>query len=363
MSVMEQTIAQPSIEQLYEEAVKLLQELITIPSFSREEQATAHALQQMLARRGIITERSANNVWARNKHFDPQKPTLLLNSHHDTVKPNTGYTLDPFLPIVSDGKLFGLGSNDAGGCLVSLIAAFRYFYEREYLAYNLVLAATAEEEISGAGGIESLLPELGAIDCAIVGEPTRMDLAIAERGLLVLDCISKGTSGHAARNEGDNAIYKAMKDIEWFQHYRFPKSSPLLGDCSMNVTMIQAGTQHNVVPDQCRFTVDVRVNDQYQLEEILATVQEQVVADVQPRSMRLRPSAIDRHHPLVLAGMALGKKTFGSATLSDQALLPVPSLKMGPGDSARSHSADEFIYLHEIREGIEGYISLLQHLL
>lgn len=347
----------------FRDAVMLLQQLIATPSISREEQATAALIFQFLQRHGMRPRQWRNNVWARNKHFHPGKPTLLLHSHHDTVKPNPGYTRAPFRPSVEDGKLYGLGSNDAGGCLVSLLAVFRHFYEYDSLTYNLVFAAGAEEEISGEGGVEGLLPQLGKIDCALVGEPTGMEMAVAEKGLLVLDCSVEGTAGHAARNEGDNAIYKALSDIEWFRDYRFPKSSPLLGDCRMSVTMIGAGVQHNVVPATCSFSVDVRVNDCYQHEEILDTVRRNVACTVKPRSVRLRATRIDEGHPLVMAGKTLGKSAFGSATLSDKALMPFPALKMGPGDSVRSHMADEFIYLSEIEDGVAGYISLLNHIL
>lgn len=352
-----------AIAQLNCEAIALLQQLVATPSFSREEQATAQLLYHFLLRHGMLPQQSGNNIWARNKYFNPAKPTLLLNSHHDTVKPNKGYTRDPFMPTVEDGKLYGLGSNDAGASLVALLAAFRHFYHKDDLAYNLLFAASAEEEISGADGIVSLLPEVGVIDCAIVGEPTGMEMAIAEKGLLVLDCTTTGISGHAARDEGENAIYKALPDMDWFRNYRFPKSSSLLGDCKMSVTMISAGVQHNVVPANCAFTVDVRVNDCYTPEEILDTVRNHVACDVKPRSLRLRATRIEETHPLAMAGKALGKSTFGSATLSDKALMPFPALKMGPCDSARSHTPDEFIYLSEIEEGIATYIALLKQML
>ena len=347
-------------EKLYSEALALLQELISTPSFSREEEKTATLLAEFLKGQGVEVHQHLHNVWAFNRHYNPKLPTLLLNSHHDTVKPNAGYTRNPFEPVIEEGKLFGLGSNDAGGCLVSLIATFLHFYEREDLQYNLVLAATAEEEISGRNGIESILPKLGAVDAALVGEPTEMHLAVAEKGLLVLDCVAKGKAGHAAREEGINAIYEALADIRWFHTYRFEKESAFLGPVKMSVTMVQAGTQHNVVPDTCSFTVDVRLTDAYSMEEVLETVRQHVKAEVTPRSTRLKPSSIPLQHPLVQAGMGLGRKTYGSPTTSDQALLPVPSLKMGPGFSGRSHMADEFIYLQEIKEGIELYIHLLK---
>lgn len=348
------------VERLVEDSKTLLKELIAIPSFSKEEDKTGDRIEFFLKENGIKTFRKKNNIWAYNLHFDKSKPTILLNSHHDTVKPNPGYTRDPFSASVEEGKLFGLGSNDAGGCLVSLIATFRYFYHKKDLNYNFCLAATAEEEISGLNGLELIVPELGLLDFAIVGEPTLMNLAVAERGLMVLDCEAHGKAGHAARKEGENAIYKAIKDIEWFRTYQFPKESALFGPISMNVTIIEAGSQHNVVPASCKFTVDIRVTDAYENEELLELIQKEVNCTVTPRSTRLKPSSIPLDHPIVESGVALGKETYGSPTTSDQALLSIPSLKMGPGDSARSHMADEFIYLEEIDSGINDYITLLE---
>jgi acetylornithine deacetylase len=349
---------------LQQEAVELLKQLIATPSFSKEEDKTAAILFHFLSQRTVHVQQTGNNVWVRNIHYDASKPTILLNSHHDTVKPNKGYTKDPFTPEIQDGKLFGLGSNDAGGPLVSLIAAFLYFNNREDLSHNLVLLASAEEEISGKNGVERVLPELGPVAFALVGEPTQMQMAVAERGLMVLDCVSHGRAGHAARNEGDNAIYKALKDIEWFSTYQFPKVSELLGPVKMSVTVIEtANKAHNVVPAQCSFVVDTRVNELYTFEEILATIREQVHCDVQPRSMRLRSTAIALDHPLVQAGLKLGRSYYGSPTTSDKALMPFPALKMGPGDSARSHTADEYIFLEEIKEGIELYVRLLEEVL
>ena len=352
-----------SIKSLSQEAILLLKKLIETPSFSKEEDQTALILENFFRSKSIPFHKKKNNLWAFNRYFDASKPTLLLNSHHDTVKPNKSWTLNPFVALEEDGKLYGLGSNDAGGCLVSLIAAFCHFYDQEGLAYNIVIAATAEEEISGKEGLEIVVPELPAISFAIVGEPTEMHLAVAEKGLVVLDCTAKGTSGHAAREEGENAIYKAIKDIEWIKNYQFPKVSPTLGPVKMSVTIVNAGTQHNVVPDSCTFTVDVRATDQYSLEEIINTIQENIESTVAPRSIRLRPSSIPVDHPIVEAGRKLGRSTYGSPTTSDQALLDCPSLKMGPGHSARSHSADEFIYLHEIEEGIGQYITMLEDVL
>jgi acetylornithine deacetylase len=351
------------IEQLYNDALELLKQLIATPSFSKEEGKTADIIEVFLKYKNVEACRFLNNVWSRNKYFDKSKPTILLNSHHDTVKPNKGYTLDPFAPLAKDGKLFGLGSNDAGGCLVSLLATFVYFYEHTDLKYNLVLAATAEEEISGKDGIEILLPRLPKINFGIVGEPTQMNMAVAEKGLLVIDCTSHGTAGHAAREEGDNAIYKAMKDIEWFRQYKYDKVSDLLGPLKMTVTMINAGSQHNVVPDECKFTVDIRVNELYDFEEVLGIIRQNTTCEILPRSTRLRSSAIALDNFLVKAGIELGRTYFGSPTTSDKALMNFPALKMGPGDSARSHTADEFIFTDEIKEGIELYIKLFDKVL
>lgn len=350
-------------ETLVDNSIELLQKLIRTPSFSKEENHTALAIELFLQQRGIKTHRKLNNIWAYNKFFDAAKPTILLNSHHDTVKPNSGYLRNPFAADIEEGKLYGLGSNDAGGCLVSLIATFLYFYNQENLKYNLCIAATAEEEISGNNGLELIIPNLGLLEFAIVGEPTLMQLAIAERGLMVLDCVANGKAGHAAREEGDNAIYKALKDIEWFRTYEFSKKSKLFGPIKMSVTIIEAGSQHNVVPATCKFTVDVRVTDAYRNEEVLKIIRQYVGCDVIPRSTRLKPSSISKDHPIVIAGIALGRETYGSPTTSDQALLDIPSLKMGPGDSARSHMADEFIYIDEIKEGIALYIKLISRII
>lgn len=347
------------VETLTKDAIELLKDLIQTESFSKQEDETAAIIEEFFRERNIPYRRKKNNIWARNKYFDASKPTVLLNSHHDTVKPNPSWTLNPLNPLVKDGKLYGLGSNDAGGCLVSLIATFCYFYYKTDLKYNVIIAATAEEEISGREGLEMVVPELPEIEFAIVGEPTQMHLAVAEKGLLVLDCIAHGKSGHAARDEGENALYKAVKDIAWFQNYKFQKVSENLGPIKMSVTMINAGSQHNVVPDTCKFTVDIRVTEQYTLEEITDVVKKNIESEVVPRSIRLRPSSIPKEHPIVQAGISMGRNTYGSPTTSDQALLDCPSLKMGPGDSARSHTADEFIYLDEIEEGIKLYITML----
>jgi acetylornithine deacetylase len=353
-----------TIQDLQKKATDLLKQLIATPSFSKEEDNTATLIENWLRQQHVESNRLQNNVWATNRHYDASKPTILLNSHHDTVKPNRSYTLDPFEPLEKDGKLFGLGSNDAGGALVSLIAAFVHFHERAQMSHNLILAATAEEEISGHHGIELLLPELGRIDWGIVGEPTTMQLAVAEKGLLVLDCVAHGQAGHAAREEGENAVYKAIPDMEWFRSYRWSRVSDLLGPVKMSVTVANTDNKaHNVIPSQFHFVVDVRVNELYHFEEILETIRSYVQCDVNPRSLRMRSSSIPIDHPVVRAGISAGRKYYGSPTTSDKALMPFPALKTGPGDSARSHTADEYIFVREIHEGIVSYIQLLETLL
>ncbi len=348
------------LQSLQQEAKQLLKELIVTPSFSKEENATATIIEQFLIQRGVQAHRIQNNIWATNLHFDESKPSILLNSHHDTVKPNKSYTLDPFSAIEQDGKLFGLGSNDAGGCLVSLITCFIYFYTSEQLPFNLVLLASAEEEISGLNGVELALKHIPSIDFGIVGEPTLLEMAIAERGLMVLDVEATGVAGHAAREEGENALYKLLKDIEWFRNYQFEKVSPLLGAVKMSVTVIETDNKtHNIVPSSCKMVVDVRVNELYTFEEILATIEANITSSVKPRSLRLKSSGISLDHVVVKAGLSLGKSYCGSVTTSDKALMPFPALKIGPGDSARSHSADEFIFIKEIEEGVLTYIQLL----
>ena len=348
---------------LQQSAIELLKQLISTPSFSKEEHKTADILRSFLEKHGVPVKNVQHNVYARNAHYDDSKPTILLNSHHDTVKPNKNYTLDPFTPVEKDGKLFGLGSNDAGGPLVSLIAAFLYFYQRSDLKYNLVLAASAEEEISGKDGIELVLPHIGKIDCAIVGEPTQMQMAVAERGLMVLDCTAHGKAGHAARNEGENSIYKAIKDIEWLSSYQFEKVSELLGPVKMTVTSIETENKaHNVVPSECRFIVDVRINELFSHEEVFSIIEKNLQSQATMRSDRMRSSMIPLDHPLVKAGLKLERSYYGSPTSSDKALMPFPALKIGPGDSARSHTADEFIFVDEIKEGIDLYIKLLEQI-
>lgn len=349
-------------QEITQDAIALLKQLIANQSFSREENLTGDILEEFFRERNIPFRRKINNLWAKNKHFNPELPTVLLNSHHDTVKPNSSWTLNPFEPLVKNGKLFGLGSNDSGGCLVSLLATFCYFYYRNDLKFNVLFVASAEEEISGANGLELLIKEnnLPEISFAIVGEPTEMHLAIAEKGLMVVDCTAHGVAGHAAREEGENAIYKAIKDIHWIQNYEFPKVSPVLGKMKMSVTIINAGKQHNVVPDTCNFTIDCRVTEQYTLEETLETIRQNIDSEADARSIRLNPSSISMEHPIVKAGIEMNRKTYGSPTTSDQAVLNCQSLKMGPGHSERSHTADEFIFLSEIEEGIDLYIGMLR---
>ncbi|MEL6304447.1 MAG: M20 family metallo-hydrolase [Bacteroidota bacterium] len=347
-------------ETLFEKALDLLKELIATPSFSSEEDKTADAIATWLQSFGVTTQRQDNNVYAFNKHYEEGKPTLLLNSHHDTVKPNTAYTKDPFHPHVEDGKLFGLGSNDAGGCLVSLLATFVHFYERSDLNHNIIIAATAEEESAGEKSLRGLLPILPKIDVAVVGEPTLMDLAIAEKGLIVFDAKVSGTPSHAAHPNDNNSIYNTISVLDWFEKFRFEKVSEVLGEVKMTVTQLNAGKQHNVVPAHVDMVVDVRVNDCYSNTEVSELLQQEAPCEMTPRSLRLNSSAIDADHDLVKSGLQMGRKTYGSPTLSDQAALSCQSVKLGPGDSTRSHSADEFIYVREIEEGIDLYIKILE---
>lgn len=346
----------------YYEAIDLLKEMIATPSVSREEKAVADLLQARWERDGHKVFRKGNNLWIIAPGFDFGKPTLLLNSHIDTVKPASGWSRDPFTPEEDDEeRLYGLGSNDAGASVVSLYAAFRQL-ERLEQSYNLILLASCEEEVSGKNGIESVLPELPPIAFAVVGEPTGMRPAVAEKGLMVLDCVEHGKAGHAAREEGINAITLAMKDIEWFSSYRFPEQSAFLGPVKMTVTIIHAGTQHNVVPDLCEFTVDIRSNECYTNEQLFELIKRHVACEVKARSFRLSSTRTDLDHPFVQRAIILGREPFGSPTLSDQALMRFPSVKMGPGDSARSHSADEYIVGMEIREAIDLYVRLLNGL-
>ncbi|MBQ4804051.1 M20 family metallo-hydrolase [Aquimarina sp. MMG015] len=350
------------IQELTNKAIELLHELIETQSFSSEEEETALLIEDWFNKYNIPFERENNNIWAYNKNFDETKPTILLNSHHDTVKPNGNYTNDPFKAFVEDGKLYGLGSNDAGGSLVSLIATFTYFYDRDDLKYNFVIAASAEEESSGPLGLKSILKYLKNVEFAVVGEPTLMQLAIAEKGLLVLDVSVKGTASHAAHPNDDNAIYNTLEVIEWFKNYTFENGSETLGEVKMTVTQINAGNQHNVVPSHCNLVIDIRVNDKYKNQEVLEIVKQAMPnnVEVQPRSLHLGSSSIPKDHAIVKSGIVLERTTYGSPTLSDQSVLSCPSLKLGPGDSTRSHSADEFIYVDEIKEGVELYIKILE---
>ncbi len=346
--------------------VKLLESLIAVPSISRQEHGTADLLEQVLSETGIETSRIYNNVWALQPHYNSELPTLLLNSHHDTVKPSPSYTRDPYSATVADGRIYGLGSNDAGASVVTLANLFARMYN-ERLPFNLVLALTAEEEVMGEHGMRAMLPhfeESGIrIDMALVGEPTGMRPAVAERGLVVLDCVAHGVSGHAARNEGVNALYNALDDIERLRHYRFPKDSDVLGPIGINVTQIQAGRQHNVIPDECRFVVDVRTTDAYTNEETVEILRSVIESEATPRSTRVRASVISENHPLVRAASATCGATFVSPTTSDMALMwNFPSLKMGPGESARSHTADEFVMIDEIYDAVDKYTSLIDNL-
>ena len=343
------------------DAVSLLEQLIAISSFSKEENTVADFLERYIEIKGYVASRKDNNVWILSPGFDTSRPTILLNSHIDTVRPVAGWNRNPLIPSIENGRLYGLGSNDAGASVVCLLQAFFYLTQQQH-AYNLIFAASAEEEISGKNGLENLLSELPKIDFAIVGEPTQMNLAVAEKGLMVLDCTVHGQAGHAARNEGVNAIYRALADIEWFKTFEFAKKTDLLGPVKMSVTQINAGTQHNVIPDKCTFVVDVRSNEMYSNQDILDEIRKHVGCDVNARSTRLSSTATPLHHPIVKRGRELNRTLFGSPTLSDQSLMPFPSLKMGPGDSARSHTADEFILLSEIKESIEIYTQLLDGL-
>ena len=349
-------------DKIVSDSIELLMAMIEIPSLSREEKDVADYLEEKFIQWGLRPARHGNNLWMRSAKWSDGKPVILLNSHVDTVHPNKGWTYAPYKATLEEGRITGLGSNDAGASVVSLLGLFRYFYGTDNLPFNLIYCASAEEEISGEHGVASVLDRLGKIDLAIVGEPTQMQIAIAEKGLIVLDCEAKGRSGHAARNEGENAIYKAIKDIQILEAYRFPLESAVLGPVKMTVTQIEAGVQHNVVPDSCRFVVDVRTNEYYTNEEAFQIISGIIQSEVRPRSFRLNSSGISADHPLVQSGIKMGLHIYGSPTTSDQAVIPYPSIKMGPGDSARSHTANEYILTSEIREGIATYIRLLEEL-
>nr|WP_319400222.1 M20 family metallo-hydrolase [uncultured Carboxylicivirga sp.] len=349
-------------EQYTSEAIDLLKKMIQIQSFSREEEEVATLMAGYLASKGVEVKRQGNNVWCWASNFEASKPTILLNSHLDTVKPSSSWSYDPFMATLEGDKLTGLGSNDAGAPLVSLMATFLTLKDTNQ-EYNLVFAATAEEEVSGKNGVSSILSELGKIDLAIVGEPTQMHMAVAEKGLMVIDCEAHGKTGHAARNEGVNALYKALPDIEWFKNYKFENVSPHLGEVKMTVTQIECGSQHNVVPDSCKFVVDIRLNECYSNKELHDIITKHVNSEVVPRSFRLNSSSISLDHPIVKKGIELGREYYGSPTTSDQAVMDFTTIKMGPGDSARSHTPDEYIHLSEIKEGIQLYISILDGLI
>ena len=344
--------------ELLSDAIALLKDLIATPSISREEDAAAQVFENQLKAYELKYERKGNNIWCLSPKWEEGKPTLLLNAHIDTVKPVASWTRNPFEPTLEDDILYGLGSNDCGGGLVTLLQVYRYFLEQES-PYNLIYLASAEEEVSGANGISCVLPLLPKIDVAIVGEPTKMQPAVAEKGLMVIDMTSHGKSGHAARNEGVNAIYEMLDDLTWIRNYQFKKESEFLGATKMTVTMINAGTQHNVIPDECKAVIDVRTNEYYQNEFLFEFLRKHLHSDVKARSFRLHSSHIDINHPLIQKCISMGKKPFGSPTLSDQALMPFPSFKMGPGESSRSHSANEFIRISEMQRAIEEYIQLI----
>jgi len=351
------------IDNIVKDSIALLKAMIEIPSLSREEKMIADYLEEKFSDWGLRPFRSGNNLWMHNAGWTDGRPVILLNSHIDTVRPAKGWTYDPYKATQEADRITGLGSNDAGASVVSLLATFRYFFTQENLPFNLILCTSAEEEISGEHGVASVLEQLGKIDLAIVGEPTQMEIAIAEKGLLVLDCEAKGKAGHAARNEGENAIYKAIRDIQIIENYRFPLESAVLGPVKMTVTQIEAGQQHNVVPDSCRFVIDVRTNEHYSNEQAYRIISGLIHSEVKPRSFRLNSSGINADHPLVQRGIKIGRKIYGSPTTSDQAVIPYPSIKMGPGDSARSHTADEYILIHEIHDGVVTYIQLLEGLM
>lgn len=348
-----------------ERAVDLLSKLIALPSISRQEDATAQLLFEHLSQLGLHPKRHLNNVWACSKIFNPNKPTLLLNAHHDTVKPSGAYTRNPFVATQQDGRIYGLGSNDDGASLVSVIEVFNYFNEQE-LPFNLMLALTAEEEVTGENGMRAMVAHWQSLNImptwAIIGEPTDMNAAIGERGLVVLDCISHARGGHAARNEGENALYKALDDIDILRNISFPKESTLLGPIKVTVTQIEAGRQHNVLPEECRFVVDVRTTDALTNEETIDFIRSKITSEATPRSTRIRASAISETHPLVRAAVMTGAKTFVSPTTSDQSVLPmIETLKIGPGKSERSHTADEFVEIAEITDGINKYINIINN--
>ena len=348
------------LDKLQDDAINLLKDLISIQSFSFEEDKTATKINNWLKERGVKSDRKVNNIIAYNKHYDQTKPNILLNSHHDTVEPNSAYTLDPYKPQIVNGKLYGLGSNDAGGALVSLITTFLHFYDKENLSHNIILLASAEEERSGPNGIKSIMPILPEIELAIVGEPTLMNIAVAEKGLIVFDLIVKGTSSHAAHKNLDNPIYKAIDIINKISKIKFEKKSNLLDDVKLTVTQINAGVQHNVVPAEVKLVLDARINDKYTNTEIYNVLKDELDCEVVPRNLDLNSSSIPENHKIIKAGNKLGFTKYGSPTLSDQAKIKCNSIKLDPGDSTRSHTADEFIYVDEIKNGVKKYIELIE---
>lgn len=348
------------LDKLQDDAINLLKDLISIQSFSFEEDKTATKINNWLKERGVKSDRKVNNIIAYNKHYDQTKPNILLNSHHDTVEPNSAYTLDPYKPQIVNGKLYGLGSNDAGGALVSLISTFLHFYDKENLSHNIILLASAEEERSGPNGIKSIMPILPEIELAIIGEPTLMNIAVAEKGLIVFDLIVKGTSSHAAHKNLDNPIYKAIDIINKISKIKFEKKSNLLDDVKLTVTQINAGVQHNVVPAEVKLVLDARINDKYTNTEIYNVLKDELDCEVVPRNLDLNSSSIPENHKIIKAGNKLGFTKYGSPTLSDQAKIKCNSIKLGPGDSTRSHTADEFIYVDEIKNGVKKYIELIE---
>lgn len=348
------------LDKLQDDAINLLKDLISIQSFSFEEDKTATKINNWLKERGVKSDRKVNNIIAYNKHYDQTKPNILLNSHHDTVEPNSAYTLDPYKPQIVNGKLYGLGSNDAGGALVSLITTFLHFYDKENLSHNIILLASAEEERSGPNGIKSIMPILPEIELAIVGEPTLMNIAVAEKGLIVFDLIVKGTSSHAAHKNLDNPIYKAIDIINKISKIKFEKKSNLLDDVKLTVTQINAGVQHNVVPAEVKLVLDARINDKYTNTEIYNVLKDELDCEVVPRNLDLNSSSIPENHKIIKVGNKLGFTKYGSPTLSDQAKIKCNSIKLGPGDSTRSHTADEFIYVDEIKNGVKKYIELIE---
>ena len=348
------------LDKLQDDAINLLKDLISIQSFSFEEDKTATKINNWLKERGVKSDRKVNNIIAYNKHYDQTKPNILLNSHHDTVEPNSAYTLNPYKPQIVNGKLYGLGSNDAGGALVSLISTFLHFYDKENLSHNIILLASAEEERSGPNGIKSIMPILPEIELAIVGEPTLMNIAVAEKGLIVFDLIVKGTSSHAAHKNLDNPIYKAIEIINKISKIKFEKKSNLLDDVKLTVTQINAGVQHNVVPAEVKLVLDARINDKYTNTEIYNVLKDELDCELVPRNLDLNSSSIPENHKIIKAGNKLGFTKYGSPTLSDQAKIKCNSIKLGPGDSTRSHTADEFIYVDEIKNGVKKYIELIE---